>query len=243
MARSDYINADGSPRYGIRTTAVQHRQPRPTVNVNAVGLELASMPLIALDLAAKVRRRRPWSVGPHELTHELLAEYPEQAVEAEAIVADHIGPGKKWARRLALEDIKLSHPTREQAAAGLKNALSAVAIAISPMLAVMVLFALEPSVPVLLFLGLAAVALAAKASREFEDRKRMPVNLTLGAKDRADFLIDARTATLVALLESRGTVLPPAKAAAARAGFKDMQAAADAVKALDIPTSMDAMEW
>lgn len=242
MARSDYINADGSPRYGVRTGAAQRRQ-EPAVNVNAVAQELAAMPLIALDLAAKVRRRRSWSVEPDKLTCELLAEYPEQAAEAEAIVADLIGPAREWSRRLESEDVQLAHPTRAQALTGLKNTFAALAINNLPLVVFMVMIAVGAPGFIPLALGLVTIPVALKAGRSFEDRRRAPHQITLGANDRADFLFDAQTATLVALLESRGTFVAPAKAAAARAGFKDMQSAVNAVNLMDVPTSVEALKW
>lgn len=104
MASTEYLLADGSPRYGIRTeesTEVQENGPQAeAAPADPAIRHIAGLDGTALVVAAALRRQHLARFGRDAPLRALERKYPEASEQASAAVIEELGSVRVWRKAL-----------------------------------------------------------------------------------------------------------------------------------------------
>ncbi|NKX55982.1 hypothetical protein [Arthrobacter mobilis] len=233
--RSEYLLADGSPRYGIRTqdAAPTPSAPKAALSGRAPAEEAARLDLHQLAMAASLRSLRPTADNEAELLAALRTDNPKEHAEALKAAAEHLDSPRRWHRAASgpfwERHVKGMLKTSNGAVRFLPPALGLVAflLGLPALILVMAFSGTEPSVglPVTvmyLFFGSRAVNSLLK-KRRFPERYRISRYLVEGLHQ------DVTDATLVHILRRDGREIDPAAERAALRGWNRLKDTAEKV--------------
>lgn len=226
----EYLLEDGSPRYGIRTAEYQEAPAaaavRPDARVEQVAEAAALLDGAELRLAADHRHVLDRITGDAPLIQALREEYPEYLREAEAIVAERLGPPKAWAK-----DAR----TAFQKAVGEEAAMNGTLAARTPamlgylalqlgILTLIVGMAVN-EVPLAYFLAIfVGLHFALRPTQRKLTRTVMRgLPTRVGPEDARELWDAVVNATLLAVLAGKGITVDPATDRAARRGWNHLR--------------------
>lgn len=103
MVRSDYLLADGSPRYGIRTeetAEIPEATPEEAAPAVPAIRHIGGLDGTALVVAAAIRRRHLARFGRGAPLRALQRKHPEASTQAAAAVMEELGSVRAWRKAL-----------------------------------------------------------------------------------------------------------------------------------------------
>lgn len=222
----EYMLADGSPRYGIRTgTAPTHVATVPSL-VRVERTADAAALLDAAELKLAVQHRFVLDRVNHadaEIISGLRAGHPEELKEAEAIVAKRLGSPSVWMRgaktaytEAVIDEAQMDGTLVNQLVASLKS----LGLAVVSLVIVVGLVVTEapylPSLAIIIGMVLAVLHIQRKLSRTIDPRC-LPTRID--REDARSLWEDVVNATLVDLLQSKGIPLDQATMRVALRGW------------------------
>jgi hypothetical protein len=231
--QSEYLLADGSPRYGIRTADA------PAVPASAASKPLAGkLPVeIAaglhrqhLAMAAALRTVRLRTDDATERVARLRTDHVVEYALAVAAAEEHLGSPRKW-RQASLENFseEVTSPVMKSRSGMSRFVILGVAIlcftAGIPVLAIGLPFMGHELLVVLTVLW-TYLFLGAKAVGHLYKKRRYPEKFALNGYLVRDLYEDVVDATLVCLLQDKGVEIDPVTEKMATRGWRDIQAVA-----------------
>ncbi|MBT2568831.1 hypothetical protein J7I84_20525 [Arthrobacter sp. ISL-85] len=226
-----YPLADGSPRYGHRTDTPAD-QPAPTAGVRVEEAAEGAARLGLDEMAAAIDKRltSAWA----DTTDTAVALMRDQ--NPEALVKLHLGSQRQWRMKAqAVRDKQLASLMARRKASGSVRGTLALRLGLIIALTAPPAFIVatnQTDVLKLLIVGAVCLVAAVVGGHFLTIRARVPVMPNLRGPWLAELREDVVNATLVAILQNKGTVLSPATAAAGQRGWASIQEAAVAVAAL-----------
>lgn len=234
---TDYQLTDGSPRYGSRSGTRPAGQPSPAPAIRVEETAEAAARLGLDDLAGAIDRRltSAWADSEDARVAGMRKEYPEELAAARALVRLHLGSQRQWRLKAqAVRDGHLAATMQRRRATG--SAREILVLRLALLIALIAppayIVATGGDLPNLVAAGAVCFAVALLGGHSLTVRARVPVMPGLRGAWLNELREDVVNATLIAILQSKGVVLEPGAAAAARRGWQSIQAAARAVAAL-----------
>lgn len=223
----EYILADGSPRYGVRTTGLVQTPAAAAPNLIRVGQTADAAALLdAAELKLAVQHRFVLDKFNHAdagIISGLRTDHPEDAKEAEGIVATRLGSPAAWMRgaktaytQAVIEEAQMDGTLVNQLAASLKS----IGLTVAMLTVVFGLMATNAP-PLLSLLIVIGLFLATRPLQRKLGRTVDPGNLPTRI-DREDARLlwdDIVNATLVSVLQSKGVALDQGTLKAALRGW------------------------
>ena len=235
---NEYQLADGSPRYGHRTdsaTTVQAATPFTAPTDVAEGAAKLSLDVMAA--AIDRRLRSAWADEADPAVEALRTGNPEELAAARALVRLHLGSQRQWRLKAqAVWDQRLAGNLARRRAGGRVQEILALRLGLMAALIAPPAYIVATGPDDLLKLllaGIACFAFAVAGGHFLTCRARVPVMPNLRGPWLKELREDVVNATLVAILQNKGTPLHPRTAAAARRGWESIQAASQAVGPLN----------
>ncbi|MGX1162133.1 hypothetical protein FBY31_3812 [Arthrobacter sp. SLBN-100] len=231
---NEYQLADGSPRYGHRTaaTAGEHTTPAITASIEEAAGGAAKLSLDALAAAMDRRLRSAWADIPAPAVEALRDDNPEELAAARALVRIHLGSQRQWRiKAQAVRDKQLAGTMARRKAAGRAQEILALRLGLMAALIGPPAFivATNPDdILKLLIVGAVCIATALVGGHFLTCRARVPVMPNIRGPWLKELREDVVNATLVAILQNKGTPVDPDAAAAARRGWASIKAASGA---------------
>ena len=235
---NEYQLADGSPRYGHRTgpTAGGQAAPALTASIEEAAGGAAKLGLDALAAAMDRRLRSAWADKQDPAVEALRDANPEELAAAQALVRIHLGSQREWRiKAQAVRDKELAGTMARRRAAGRAQEIMALRFGLMAALIALPTFVVVTSpddILKLLIVGALGIAAAFAGGHFLTSRARVPVMPNIRAAWLNELREDVVNATLVAILQNKGTPVGPSTAAAARRGWESIQAASRAADAL-----------
>jgi hypothetical protein len=234
---NEYQLVDGSPRYGSRDENHASRQ-EPAASRIRVEEPAQEASRLGLDhLAAAIDRRltSSWADREDPLLAALKKAHPDELKAARDLVTLHLGSQRQWRMKAqAVRDKHLAATMRRRRAAG--SAMEVLFLRIGLMIALIAppLYVMATSTDMLklTLTGVGCVAAAFAGGHFITIRSRVPAMPVIRGPWLAELREDVVTATLLAILLSKGVALEARTVAAAERGIKSIRAAASAVEAL-----------
>lgn len=237
----EYQLADGSPRYGHRTGPAAEEQ---TVSALTVPIEVvygaAKLSLDSLQAAIDRRLRSVWADEPDSALEALRYDNPEELAAARALVRLHLGSQRQWRiKAQAVRDNELAGTMARRKASGRAQEVLALRLGLMAALIGPPAFVVATSpedILKLLIIGIVCFAAALIGGHFLMCRSRVPAMPNIRGRWLNELRQDVVNATLVAILQNKGTFVDPQTAAAGRRGWESIQAAAKAVELLHSST-------
>ncbi|SEQ03359.1 hypothetical protein [Arthrobacter sp. OV608] len=235
---NEYQLADGSPRYGHRTepTAREQTALAVTASIEEAAGGAAKLSLDALAAAMDRRLRSAWADKPDPAVEALRDDNPEELAAARALVRIHLGSQREWRiKAQAVRDTELAGTMARRRAAGSAREIMALRLGLMAALVALPTFVVVTSpddILKLLIVGALCIAAALAGGHLLTSRARVPVMPNIRGTWLNELREDVVNATLVAILQNKGTLVDPPTAAAARRGWESMQVASGAVDLL-----------
>ncbi|TSE14994.1 hypothetical protein B1A87_002730 [Arthrobacter sp. KBS0703] len=224
---SEYMLADGSPRYGIRTTGLAQVSVATAPNLIRVGQTADAAALLdAAELKLAVQHRFVLDKYNHadaEIISGLRADHPEELKEAEATVAKRLDSPAVWMRgaktaytEAVIEEAQMDGTLMRQLAASLMSIGLSVA-----MLVIVIGLAATKAPPLISLVIVLGIYLGTRPIQRKLGRTVDPGSLpTRIDREDARFLWDdVVNATLVAVLQSKDIPLDQGTVKAALRGW------------------------
>lgn len=238
---NEYHLADGSPRYGSRTTkptetATPAPRTRPEPRAEEAAQTAARLGLD--DMAAAIDRRlgSSWADAPDPLVAGLRSDYPEELTAARALVKLHMGSQRQWRLKAqAVRDKQLEPLMRRRRASGSAREVFALRLVLMAALIGLPAYIVatdRENLLKLVLIGVACIAVAMTGGHFITVHARVPVMPNIRSAWLAELREDIINATLVAILQNKGVDLEPRVAAAGQRGWKNIQAAAQVMEKL-----------
>ncbi|NMR31972.1 hypothetical protein [Crystallibacter degradans] len=232
--QTEYLLADGSPRYGIRTDDA----PAPAVSKPVTGKlpaeAAAGLHRQQLAMAAALRTVRFRSEDAEELVAKLRSEHPAEHVEALKAAVDHLGTPRKWARASLYRFTEQVTDSLMDSPAGVSRFLIPAVAAVLFLLGIPALAIGLPLAGYELSLTLPVLALyffvGARFVGSMMAKARYPERFKLNRYLAEDLYLDVVDATLVRILQDKGTEIDPVTERMANRGWRDIQAVAAKVE-------------
>lgn len=224
---SQYILADGSPRYGIRTDGLAHTSVATVPNLVRVEQTADAAALLdAAELKLAVQHRFVLDRVNHadaEIISGLRSAHPEELKEAEAIVAKRLGSPAVWMRgaKTAYTEAVIEEAQRD-GTLGNQLVASLKAIALNTaMLGIVVGFVVTKAPSVLSLVIVIGLFFATRPMQRKLGRIVDPGSLPtrIHREDASALWDDVVNATLVAVLQSKGIPLDQGTTKAALRGW------------------------
>jgi hypothetical protein len=233
---NEYQLVDGSPRYGTRSD--DHTQTETQTPVRAEEAAEAAARLGLDDMAAAIDRRlsASWADRDDAAVTALRQNHPEELAAAKALVKLHLGTQRQWRLKAqAVRDKHLSSVMRRRRASGrateiLLLRLGLLIALIAP--PVYVVATSREDILKLVLTGAACIVAALTGGHFLTVRARVPVSPSIRSAWLSELRDDVVNATLVAILQNKGSGPDPATAEAGLRGWRSIQKAAQAVKAI-----------
>jgi hypothetical protein len=225
---TEYLLADGSPRYGVRTAeAVPAAAPALPSDPGLVARAASRLGLHHLAAAADSRVTRRWADKDDPLLAALRAEHPAELAEAKGLVEAELGGRADWLRRArSNHNAFLAPVTGRRRAAGSHAAAmlqrAALALGLTGT-AGFVAVSTQGNLLLLLATGVVVCGLAYVLGSMVTARLRLPVPARLFGRWLEEIRTDITDATLLALLQSRRIEVDDRTARAARRGWEHLQ--------------------
>ncbi|CCQ47216.1 putative uncharacterized protein [Pseudarthrobacter siccitolerans] len=235
---NEYQLADGSPRYGHRTAPTTGEQTTPATiaPIEEAAGGAAKLSLDALAAAMDRRLRSAWADKPDPVVEALRDKNPEELAAARALVRIHLGSQREWRiKAQTVRDKALAGTMTRRRAAGRAQEIMALRFVLMAALIALPTFVVVTSpddILKLLMVGAVCIAAAFACGYFLASRARVPVMPNIRGPWLNELREDVVNATLVAILQNKGTPVDPSTAAAARRGWESIQAASRAVDAL-----------
>lgn len=223
----EYMLADGSPRYGIRTTGLGQASVSTVPNLIRVGQTADAAALLdAAELKLAVQHRfvlDKFNFADAEIISGLRADHPEELKEAEAIVAKRLGSPSVWMRgaktaytEAVIEEAQMDGTLMRQLTASLMSIGLTMA-----MLVIVIGLAVMQAPPLTSLLIVLAIYLGTRPIQRKLGRTVDPGSLpTRIERDEARALWDdVVNATLVAVLQNKDIPLDQGSIKAALRGW------------------------
>jgi hypothetical protein len=234
---NQYHLADGTPRYGHRTEASPAgTAPPATVRVEEAAEGAARLGLD--DMAAAIDRRlgSDWADAQDQALATLREQNPDELAAARELVKLHLGTQRQWRLKAqAVRDKQLAGLVARRKASGSAREILALRLAL------LVALIAPPAYIVatdqehylkLLIVGIICLVAALAGGHFLTIRARIPVMPNIRGPWLNELREDVVNATLVAILQNKGTILDGRTVAAGRRGWESIQAASKAVAAL-----------
>lgn len=227
MAWSEYILADGSPRYGIRTDEVPAEVQAPVAEAKVSAAKYAAgLDLMTLTIAAGLRRRHTSVNGSTNDLKQLRSKHPSRYREAVDAVGAEIGNLRDW-RRSVNSRFNDDYDTTAMSAWTIINVFTVLGLLVLTG-AMFVASAMLGASPIeSLFVLLLGLSISARITKRI-----LP---GMGAGRLEDLWLlhqDVVTVTLVDSLAAAGEEVAPEHAAAARLAMERFRAAEAAARTL-----------
>ncbi|ACL41970.1 hypothetical protein Achl_4019 (plasmid) [Pseudarthrobacter chlorophenolicus A6] len=224
---SEYMLADGSPRYGIRTTGLAQVSVATAPSLIRVGQTADAAALLdAAELKLAVQHRFVLDKYNHadaDIISGLRADHPEELEEAEAIVAKRLGSPVVWMRgaktaytEAVIEEAQMDGTLMRQLAASLMS----IGLTVAMMVIVIGLAAMKAP-PLISLVIVTGIYLGTRPIQRKLGRTVDPGNLPTRI-DREDARLlwdDVVNATLVAILQSKDVPIDQGTVKAALRGW------------------------
>lgn len=238
---SEYLLADGSPRYGSRTTDSSAGEPavpqaNPGIRVEEAAEGAARLGLD--DLAAAMDRRlaSSWADAPDPLVDGLRKDHPEELIAARDLVKLHLGSHWQWLLKAqAVRDKRLEPVLRRRRASGSAREILALRLALMAALIALPAYLVatdRENLLKLVLVGVGCIVAALVCGHFITVHARVPVMPNLRSAWLAELRNDVVDATLVAILQNKGVELEPRVITAGQRGWKSIRTASRAVEAL-----------
>ena len=230
-----YELADGSPRYGSRTEdhTSAPSQPAATGNVEEAAEAAAQLGLDHLAAAIHRRLTGAWADREDHVVAGLRDTHPEELAAARSLVKLHLGSQRQWRMKAqAVRDKHLAATMRRRRAAGRAREIMFLRFGLMLALIVPPIYVLANGgndILKLVLTGIACVATAFIGGHFITARSRIPVMPTIHGAWLNELRDDVINATLVAILQNKGSQLETRAAEAGQRGWKSIQSAAKAV--------------
>ena len=235
---NEYQLADGSPRYGHRTGPTSGGQTAPalTAPIEDVAGGAAKLSLDALAAAIDRRLCSAWADVPDPAVEALRDDNPEELAAARALVRLHLGSQRQWRiKAQAVRDNQLAGTVARRKALGRAQEILALRLGLMAALIGPPAFVVTTSpddIMKLLLVGAFCIAMALVGGHFLTCRARVPVMPNIRGPWLKELREDVVNATLVAILQNKGTPVDPPTAAAAQRGWESMRAASKAADSL-----------
>lgn len=224
---AQYMLADGSPRYGIRTTGLSSIPVATVPSLMRVGQTADAAALLdAAELKLAVQHRFVLDKFNHadaEIISDLRGAHPEELKEAEAIVAERLGSPSVWMRgaktayiESVIEEAKADGTLVRQFA----SALMSLGLSVALLVIVIGLAVLDA--PSSAFLAIVvAMSLGARPVQKKLGRTVNPggVPTRVDREDARILWADIVNATLVSVMQNKGIPVDQATSKAALRGW------------------------
>lgn len=224
---SEYMLADGSPRYGIRTTGLVSTPVATVPSLIRVGLTADAAALFdAAELKLAVQHRfvlDKVDQADAELIADLRASHPEELKEAEVVVAKRLGSPAVWMRgaktaytESVVEEARKDGTLIKQ----LASALMSLGLSVA-MLVIIIGLAVMDAPPEVFMAVLVAMILG---TRPIQKKLGRTINLggiptRIDREDARTLWDDVVNATLVAVLQNKDIPVDQASTKAALRGW------------------------
>lgn len=233
---NEYHLADGSPRYGSRTSVPDGAKPLPGPRSRSVvRAEEAAEGAARLgldDMAAAIDRRltSSWADAPDPVVVALRKDHPEELAAARALVTLHLGSQRQWRLKAqAVRDKQLAGTLARRRASGSARVILALRLALMAGLIALPSYVVatdRENLLKLVLVGVACIVVALAGGHFITVHARVPVMPNLRSAWLAELREDVITATLVAILRNKGIGLEQSTADAGLRGWKSIQEAA-----------------
>ncbi|HEY3573447.1 MAG TPA: hypothetical protein VGK98_06435 [Arthrobacter sp.] len=233
---NEYQLVDGSPRYGSRSD--DHAQNA----AQAARVEEAAEAAARLgldDMAAAIDRRlnASWADREDPAVTALRKNHPEELAAAKALVKLRLGTQRQWRLKAqAVRDRHLEPVMRRRRASGgateiLLLRLGLLIALIAPPAYVVATATSREDILKLVLTGAACIAAAVIGGHFLTVRARIPEMPNIRSAWLNELRQDVVNATLIAILQNKGSGPDAATAEAGLRGWRSIQQAAQAVKA------------
>lgn len=235
---NEYQLADGSPRYGHRTDSASTVQATtPGIAPTDVAEGAARLSLDVMAAAIDRRLRSAWADEADPAVEALRTDNPEELAAARALVRLHLGTQRQWRTKAqAVWDQQLAGTLARRRAGGRVQEILALRLGLMAALIAPPAYIAATSPDDLLKLlvaGIACFVFAVAGGYWLTCRAKVPVMPVIRGSWLQELREDVVNATLVAILQNKGTPLDPGTAAAARRGWENIQATSQAVSSLN----------
>jgi hypothetical protein len=229
---NEYHLADGTPRYGSRTT--EPDAPAARIGARAEEAAQAAARLGLDDMAAAIDHRlaSSWADAPDPLVTGLRKDHPEELTAARALVKLHLGSQRQWRMKAqAVRDKQLEPLMRRRRASGSAREILALRLVLMGALIAVPSFIVatdRENLLKLVLVGIACIAVALAGGHFITMHARVPVMPNIRTAWLAELREDVVNATLVAILQNKGVELEASTSAAGLRGWRSIQTASQA---------------
>jgi hypothetical protein len=234
----EYHLADGSPRYGSRTTEPSEEPAQIKAGIRVEEAAETAARLSLDDMAAVIDHRleSSWADAPDPLVTGLRKNHPEELTAARALVKLHLGSQRQWRMKAqAVRDKQLEPLMRRRRASGIAREILALRLVLMGALIALPSYIVatdRENLLKLVLVGVVCIAVALAGGHFITMHARVPVMPNIRSAWLAELREDVVNATLVAILQNKGADLEPRIVAAGQRGWKNVQAAAQAMEKL-----------